>query len=115
MPKVITDMQTWLMDLEEGTLFRYVIYKRVFTPYETQNAFSDESVFENTVYTLCLIEDAIDLGNGDWLLGMRNVDFSGEIFKTKDYVKLSEIRLSYFDVDQKIELVEPKEDNEDEL
>ena len=115
MPKNITDIETWLTDLEEGTLFRYGVYRRMFTPYEMQKAFSDESVYEDDHYSLCLIEDAVDLGGGEWLLGLRDVDYSGEIYQVKHYFKLSEIRLSYFDIDQQVELFEAKKEDCDEL
>ena len=90
MAKQITDMETWLLD-NEGRIFRYVIYRRMFTPYEQERAFSDESQYEDYHFTFGFIEEAIDLGGGEWLLGFRKI-IDGE---TSD-----EIRLSCFDCDQ---------------
>lgn len=100
MAKQITDMETWLLD-NESKIFRYVIYRRLFTPYEQEQAFSDESQYEDNSYTFGLIEEAIDLGGGEWLLGFRKL-CDGEVCGEIEYCKLSEIRLSCFDCDQNI-------------
>lgn len=100
----ITDMETWLLD-NDGRVFRYLVYKRMFTPYEQQNAFLDESEFTDSHYSFGIIEEAVDL-EGDWLLGIREVDetsLDGDVVKTWDslqYYRLSELRLSCFDQDQ---------------
>lgn len=98
MAKQITDMETWLLD-NEGRIFRYVIYRRMFTPYEQEQAFSDESQYEDYHFTLAFIEEAIDLGSGEWLFGFRRI-IEGEISNEIEYCRLSEIRLSCFDCDQ---------------
>ena len=99
MPNIITDFETWLLDWGDRT-YRHLVYKKMFTPYEQQQAFSDESVYEDTYYQFCKIEEAIDLGNGDWLLGLRILNEDLEPHSTVEYYKLSEIRLSRFDDDQ---------------
>lgn len=99
MTKQITDIETWLLD-NEGRIFRYVIYRRMFTPYEQQHAFSDESLYEDYNYSFGYIEEAIELGNSEWLLGFRKVDDDGEPLDEIEYCRLSEIRLSCFDCDQ---------------
>lgn len=115
MPKFITDFETWLLDYGDR-LYRYLVYKKMFTPYEQQQAFEDESVYEDYHYELCQIAEAIDLGNGDWMLGLRTVDDDGKIYGMIHYYKLSEIRLAYFENDQHIELYEEKEEEcDDEL
>lgn len=73
---------------------------RAFTPYEQQQAFSDETVYEDNYYCCCRIEEAIDLGNGEWLLGLRILDEDLENTRAIEYFKLSEIRLSLIDDDQ---------------
>ena len=78
MPKIITDFETWLLDYGDR-LYRYLVYKRMFTPYEQQHAFEDESVYEDTHYELCQIAEAIDLG-GDWLLGLRTIGEDGKVY-----------------------------------
>jgi len=99
MPKIITDFETWLLDWGDR-IYRFLVYKKMFTPYEQQNAFMDESVYENDHYQLCKIEEAIDLGNGDWLLGLRQIEEDGEVYGIVEYYKLSEIALARFDNDQ---------------
>ena len=93
---IITDLETWLIDNDER-IYRYLVYKRMFTPYEQQRAFEDETIFEDDYYTLAKITEAIDLGDGEWLLGFTNVD--GDTLRVNqytEYYKLSEIKLSYF-------------------
>ena len=69
----------------------------MFTPYEQQRAFEDETIFEDDYYTLAKITEAIDLGNGEWLLGFTRVDGDTlRINQYTEYYKLSEIKLSYF-------------------
>ena len=92
----ITDLETWLIDNDER-IYRYLVYKRMFTPYEQQRAFEDETIFEDDYYTLAKITEAIDLGNGEWLLGFTGVDGDTlRINQYTEYYKLSEIKLSYF-------------------
>ena len=43
MHKFITDFENWLLDYGDR-LYRYLVYKKMFTPYEQQQAFEDESV-----------------------------------------------------------------------
>lgn len=103
MAKRITDFETWILD-DGDRIYRYLVYKKMFTPYEQQQAFMDESVYQDDYYKLCKIEEAIDLGNGDWLLGLRQIEEDGEIYDYVNYYKLSEISLARFDNDQEIEL-----------
>ena len=111
MPKFTTDFETWFFDYGDR-LYRYLVYKRMFTPYEQQNAFEDESEYEDTHYELCQIAEAIDLG-GDWLLGLRTIGEDGKIYGMIHYYKLSEIRLAFFENDQHLELYEEEEDNDE--
>lgn len=96
----ITDMTTWLLD-NENRVFRFLVYKRMFTPYEQQQCFSDESQFEDTHYRLALIEEAVELSPGQWLLGFREI-CDGEILDRVEYYTLNDIQLSYFDIDQDV-------------
>lgn len=101
MRREITDMTTWLID-NENRIFRYTIYRRMFTPYEESQKYIDETEYENGGnYTLCRIEEAVDLGNGEWLLGMREI-IDEDLSNTITYVRLGEIRLEYFECDQDI-------------
>ena len=67
-----TDMETWFLD-NSDRIYRFVVYKKLFTPYEQDKKFSDESQFEDTHYRFGFIEEAIELGQGEWLLGFREV------------------------------------------
>lgn len=110
MPKCIAHIEAWLRDWGDR-LYHYLVYKKMFTPYEQQKAFCDESVYEDPHYTLCRIEEAVDLGNGDWLLGLRSVYEDGETSGIVHYYRLSEIQLSRFDGDIEIGLCEEETEN----
>lgn len=90
---LITDFETWLHDVGEDRLFRFLVYKRSYTPYEQAERFIDQTEFEDIMFSFGRIEEAIDLG-GDWLLGIRQ-EFDGDVSETVEYYKLSEIRLSW--------------------
>ena len=98
MLRMVTDIETWLLD-NDGRIYRFLVYKKMFTPYEQERRFVDESQFEDVHFRFAFIEEAVDLGNGEWLIGFREIiddDICGHI----DYNKLSDIQLSYFEVDQ---------------
>ena len=99
MADIYGDFETFLLD-NDNRIYSYLVYKRMFTPYEQQQAFSDESQFEDEAYfTTAMIREAIPLGNGDWLLGMENL-FEDELPDDEapliEYFRLSEIRLMYY-------------------
>lgn len=82
----------------EGDVFRYWIYRRIFTPYEQKECFIDESAFEDTHANVGIIKDCIPLGDGDFLLGFQPIDdcdpYNATAFDFIEYYKLSEIRLN---------------------
>ena len=90
-------METWFSD-NSDRIYRFMVYKKLFTPYEQEQKFSDESQFEDTHYRFGFIEEAIELGYGEWLLGLREI-IDGEVYDI-NYFKLSDIQLSYFEQDQ---------------
>ncbi len=98
MAHIITDVETWLLD-ESERVYRFLVYRRLFTPYEQQQAFCDESQFESDYYSFGIIEEAMDLSIGDWLLGIREI-IDGELSDELVYYRLSEIRLSYREEDK---------------
>lgn len=90
------------LQANENTVFRFWVYRRMFTPYEQQNAFSDESVFEDVHAETGVIRQCIPLGENDFLLGFQ-LTFGEEIneqYSNLQFYKLSEIRLSYYRDDQ---------------
>lgn len=91
-------MQEWLKSAE-GKVFRYLVYKKMFTPYEQQNAFMDEDQYDDNIYNDAVIVRAIDLGYGKWMLALRQV-IDGELTDHVEYHQLDDIRLEYFGIDQ---------------
>jgi hypothetical protein len=91
-------METWFLD-NSDRIYRFVVYKKLFTPYEQDKKFYDESQFEDTHYRFGFIEEAIELGHGEWLLGFREV-IDGEVCSYISYFKLSDIQLSSSEQDQ---------------
>lgn len=80
----------------EGEVFRYLVYRRLFTPYEQKECFMDESVYEDYHYSTGIIVDCVSLDD-DFLLGFEGVDDTEPDnivrFGHIEYYKLSEIRL----------------------
>lgn len=105
---MITDMETWRID-ESDAIYRLCVYRRMFTPYEQQRAFSDESHYEDNHYQFGMIRDAIDLGSGNWLIGFEQI-FDNELSGIITYYNLSEIRLEKFACDQ--DMLKDCEDDE---
>lgn len=104
----MTDFETFLHDFADNRIFRIYKYKRIYTPYEQEQKYSDETVFENGAYpTYVYIKNAIELPNGDILLRMEetipldeqlddDIDTSN---KTYIYEKLSDICIREYDSD----------------
>lgn len=107
MARQITDMETWLID-NDSRIYRFLVYRRMFTPKEQEEKYSDEIPFENDgIYQYGIIEEAVELGHGEWLLGIREA-YDDTLSQTVSYYRLSEIRLCYKDVDQDM-LIEGEE------
>lgn len=90
--KVCTDLETWLMD------------------------FGDEVIrFLDEDNDICygIIEEAIDLGQGKWLIGIREI-VDGELWDGIDYYPLETLHFSKYEEDQEIFLDEEDNDNEEE-
>ena len=78
----------------------------MFTPYEQDEKFSDETMFENSECSFICIETVHDLPDGDLVLGVRYIyDEVGlnepESEHIIEYFKFSEIRLAYIASDKK--------------
>lgn len=102
------DMKTWIRD-NEGRIYSYLVYKKLFTPYEQEHTFMDESQFEDIQYRTALIEEAIELGNGDWLIGFREI-IDDEVCGIIHYHRLSDIQIALFEQDQNMLQQESEED-----
>ena len=84
-------------------LFRFWVYKRIFTPLEQEKKYIDECVYGDPHAHTGIIREAIVLPDNDLLLGFYipccdTVDEEDE-YKHIDYYKLSEIRMEYRPVD----------------
>ena len=105
MEKMITDMETWFLDNHDRP-FRFWVYKKMFTPYEQEHAFMDETQFDDVEATHGYLQEAIDLGGGEWLLGFRIMDDPGYI----EYHKLSDIQIAYCELDERTDMDEDEEE-----
>ena len=101
----MTDFDTFILD-NSNKIFRYYKYKRVWTPFELDKKYSDESIFENGGYAeFVYIRQAIELPDGDILLKLE-VTYNPDddiLYQDKDeedilfkYEKLSDIVLEEY-------------------
>lgn len=107
----MTDFETFILD-NQDKIFRMYKYKRVWTPFELDKKYSDESVYENGGYAeFVYIRQAIELPDGDILLKLErtNDPEDKELYQDEDdeeekitiyrYEKLSDIVLEEFSID----------------
>lgn len=98
--RVITDIETWFLD-HDSRIFRFLVYKKMFTPHEQKMAYMDESEYVSNRYTIAKLHEAIDLGSGNWLLGFWiNFDDPENTDKIIEYHRFDDIKLSYFEYDE---------------
>jgi hypothetical protein len=100
MAKVITDMETWLHDFDDR-IYRYVVYRKMFTPYEQEKRNKDETPFESVYYRFGKIEEVVNIGEGKWMIGFRNV-INHNLSDKIEYYMLDEIRIELWERDQKM-------------
>ena len=104
-----SDFRNYLLQ-DKTKVWRLNIYRRMFTPYEQEKKFSDESYFEyGDECSFVCITDAFTLPDGDLMLAVRNVYDSESLNESEEkwqleYYKLSEIRLSYYPTDKEIHI-----------
>lgn len=99
----IYDLSEWAHSLK-NVVIRYLVYKKMFTPYEEEKKYMDESVYEDSYHTGC-IREIIILPDNDVMLGIQPVyDFadkdSNDEGSSIEYYKLSELRIVKFASDQ---------------
>lgn len=104
----MTDFDTWLQDFGYYHILRMLELRRPgqYTPYEMEQKFSDESLYRSNFYIKIRIKEAIELPNGDVLIGYNEVDEDDDRDADKlvvYYKRLSEIELTYFPDDDNIE------------
>ena len=87
------------VEAHKNDVFRLWKYKKMFTPYEMENKFIDESIYEDTTCSFVIFREVIDLGN-DILIGYTEVFGEEDEFDFKtasiSYAKLSEILISRY-------------------
>ena len=90
----MTDFQTWLHDDGYDALFNVYLKKHIYTPYEQEQKFSDESCDDCVLQDVHIIK-AIELPNGDILLGFQWTSNEDEELTQSfiHYYRLSEIYL----------------------
>ena len=84
----------YLKPLPENTVFRIWEYKKMFTPYEQDEKFSDQSVYEDEIAQRVIIDNVIELPDGDLLLAVHDweCDYGSSMYT--DYYKLSNISIA---------------------
>ena len=98
---IIYDSFQDFVNKNKDIVFRYWVYKRIFTPYEQDKRFEDESIFESQMCEMAYIRECIPLPNGDFLLGFESEEMAHkEGHHMFDYYKLSNICLGYCQIDQ---------------
>ena len=112
----MTDFETFLHDFADDKIFRIYKYKRMYTPFEQDKKYSDETVFENGAYPMYVyIRNAIELPDGDILLRMEETlplydrdtnDEDDTNDKSFIYEKLSDICIREYDSDNEININE---------
>lgn len=90
----------YLQSLPPNTVFRIWQYKRMFTPYEQEEKFIDESQYINDECDFVKILDTINLPDGDLLLATTYAYGDGKYIS---YYKLSEISLGKSEKDMEEE------------
>lgn len=79
-----------------GKEFRFLIYKRMFTPFEQQQAYMDEDEFESHYYSVGILSNVFDICGSDWLLEFKELTDDKPNGRTL-FFKLSDIRLEQYD------------------
>lgn len=91
------DMNSFIYD-NQDVVFCFRPIKQEFTPYEVEKAFSDESIYEDTIFGR--ITGAVDLGY-DYLLEVKvvNVDELGCIEESNitEYIHLGQCKMTLYE------------------
>lgn len=108
MEHFMTDLETWYFDEGMDNFYKILIYKKVWTPYEIDKKFSDESAFEDGgYYKIVRILGIIELPNKDVLFKFQEyakdyLEDEPSCFKkcgSPFFEKLSDIKLYEVDFD----------------
>lgn len=99
---VYDDFKQFFMQ-NPNRIFRYWVYRRMFTPYEQKQAYMDESFFEQGHALFGVVREVIPLPDGDLLLGIAELtedvsELSAELRQIA-YHRLSDLHLMYMPMD----------------
>ena len=103
--KPVTNFKEFLT-MDKTKIWRMWVYRRMFTPYEWNGKFTDETIYENDGQSIFVcIESVHDLPDKDLVLGIRviydRVTFEKPVSDADiEYYKFSEIRLAYYPDDK---------------
>ena len=91
------------LEKNKDRVFRYWVYKRLFTPLEREKKYIDQGEYVDSHADLGIIREAIILPDNDILLGFYRATEAiyqdTDEYRLLSYYKLSEIRLDYHPVD----------------
>lgn len=101
--ELITDFETWMLDVGFDRTFRILEYRRVgdWTPLEMEKKWMDQSQYKDNHYTLIRIKEAIELPDGDILIGyidVTDLEWDGDFDEDKaviNYRKLSQLEICW--------------------
>lgn len=96
------DFETFIHDMD-GRIFRYWVYRRMFTPAETEHKYIDQGFYEDSTCSFGLIKECVALADKDYLIGFQDVDVDDmtvRLYPHISYFKLSEIRMGFSYMDQ---------------
>lgn len=105
---MITDLETWMLDVGQDRIFRMLELRRVgdWTPKEIEEKYIDQDQYVDNHYSFIKIVEVIELPDKDVLLGYKELyeheDLTGKELEDLPiyYKKLSQIELSYFPCDE---------------
>lgn len=84
-------------------IYRYWVYRRIFTPYEQKQSFMDESFFEQSQALFGVIREVIPLPDGNLLIGIADITEDASELRTDNrqmtYHRLSDLQLMYMPLD----------------
>ena len=92
-------METFLHDFE-NKLIRFWVFKKMFTPLEHQQKYFDQSQYESTTAMFGYIKVCVNLGSGDYLVGIQPEFGDGELEQDLYFYRLSELRFQILEIDQ---------------
>lgn len=95
----VLSLNEWI-DKYQNTIIRFLEYKKVWTPYELDRKFQDETEWKDIHYTFGYLREAVLLPDGDVLLKIQELnELDDDADKVYFWRKLSDIQITQFDYD----------------